>query len=101
MEHKESTQVGAAWKKTSAKGMNYISGKLNNGKYFTIFVNKKKTEDKHPDYRVIMDLEDATQMDLLDEYTLKQKYEKPENEKPENEKPEDKELQKAVDEIPF
>ena len=97
MEHKESTQVGAAWKKTSAKGMNYISGKLNNGKYFTIFVNKGKVNENHPDYRVVMDLEDAAQMDLLDEYTLRKNYEN----KQATEDRANRDLEDAVDEIPF
>ena len=97
MEHKESTQVGAAWKKTSAKGMNYISGKFNNGKYFTIFVNKGKTEDKHPDYKVIMDIDDATNMDLLDDYTLRKAGELEQAKQDRA----NRSLEDAVDEIPF
>lgn len=70
-----STNIGGAWKKTSSKGTNYISGKLNNGMYFTIFANTNKQSEKHPDYRILMDTKDATTLGLLDEYTRRKQDE--------------------------
>lgn len=93
MEHKESIQVGAGWKSESVKGLHYISCKLNNGVKFAIFVNKGKTDDKHPDYKLIMDIDSATTMDLLDEYTLRKTQELAQAN-------EDR-LNRAVEDIPF
>ena len=68
-ENKPSTQVGGAWKKESSKGTKYISGKFENGVYFTIFANDKKVKGStQPDYRVVMSLDDATEMGLLSKY---------------------------------
>lgn len=49
--------TGAGWKKTSDKGVPYISCQLeHNGEkiYFSLFKNDRKTEDKHPDYNILV-----------------------------------------------
>jgi uncharacterized protein (DUF736 family) len=46
-------EIGALWKKTSAKGTVFLSGKIN-GQAVVIFANRDKKNDKQPDYRVLL-----------------------------------------------
>jgi uncharacterized protein (DUF736 family) len=56
MNEKSNNNIGACWLKESKNGNKYMNGCIElNGKktYFVIFKNKKKTEDKHPDYIIL------------------------------------------------
>jgi uncharacterized protein (DUF736 family) len=53
MSERDPNEIGALWLKTSPKGQPYMSGKID-GKAVVIFKNKKKTNEKHPDYRVLL-----------------------------------------------
>lgn len=87
-ERKESANIGGAWKKVSASGNNYISGQFNNGKHFAIFPNNKKVEGSNqPDYRLVMDEDDAVEMGI--------KYE------PKIDQSRRTTVEDAVEEIPF
>jgi uncharacterized protein (DUF736 family) len=52
MEKKQS--IGAAWIKKTKNGDSFLSLTIE-GKKYTLFKNKYKTEDKQPDYRVFED----------------------------------------------
>lgn len=58
------TKIGAAWEKEPGK----ISVKLNNGKWFTMFENTRKSSDKSPDWNLSMKSEDAQEMGLEDNF---------------------------------
>ena len=49
-------KVGVLWKNTSKENKEYLSGTLDLGAFgesrIMVFQNDKKTEDKHPDFRI-------------------------------------------------
>lgn len=54
---KKSNSIGALWNKSSKSGMQYMSGRITlNGQTFSIavFVNGRKTTEKHPDYQIVL-----------------------------------------------
>lgn len=62
MNNYDNTNKGAVWLKTSKNGLKYMSGTVNvNGEEFKIRVMKNdyKKEDKQPDYRVFIDVEET------------------------------------------
>ena len=65
----EYTKIGAAWEKDDK-----ISVKLNNGKWFTMFRNEKKTSEKSPDFNCSMLLEEAKAMGIEDNYVKPEGY---------------------------
>lgn len=46
----QNQKIGA-WKKQTAKGETYISFSID-GKKYSMWVNKYKKEDRHPDYQI-------------------------------------------------
>lgn len=50
---KDPNEIGALWKKTSAKGTVFLSGVID-GKNVVAFENKDKRSEKQPDYRVLL-----------------------------------------------
>lgn len=50
---KDPQEVGALWKKESASGKAYLSGKIDGIGYVVVFRNKNKKSDKQPDYRIL------------------------------------------------
>ena len=76
---KKSVKIGAGWRAEGKTG-DYISVKLNNEKHFAIFKNEGKKEEKHPDYRLVMDWESAEEMGLISEYDIKKAAEEAEEE---------------------
>lgn len=48
---KDPNDIGALWEKASAKGR-YMTGTVN-GVAVVVFVNKHKSSEKHPDWRVL------------------------------------------------
>jgi uncharacterized protein (DUF736 family) len=49
---KDENEIGELWAKHSDKAGDYMSGTIN-GVRVTIFRNRKKSMDKHPDWRVM------------------------------------------------
>jgi len=53
----ESKSIGALWKRTSRKGVEYLAGDVKvDGKTIklVVFENGTKKEPKHPDYKVFL-----------------------------------------------
>lgn len=51
----EQKDIGALWQRTSAKGEQYLSGKIevNGAKYYIVlFPNEKNGNDDRPDWRI-------------------------------------------------
>lgn len=50
---RDPNEIGALWTKKSKKGTTYLSGKID-GRNVVVFKNGDKTDEKHPDYRVLL-----------------------------------------------
>jgi hypothetical protein len=51
-------KFGALWKgKPNSKAV--LSGKLDDGRRILVFKNEDKKDDRHPDYRLVVDTGDA------------------------------------------
>ena len=49
---KDENEIGALWIKTSAKGLEFMSGTVN-GQDVVLFRNTNKKNEKQPDWRVL------------------------------------------------
>ena len=56
----ESDKIGALWKQTSKKGMEYLSGEVN-GERVVAFAVQKKFRKNSPDYQVFKSLPTPTE----------------------------------------
>jgi uncharacterized protein (DUF736 family) len=53
----DNKSIGALWKRTSKKGVQYFSGTLQMGNkpiQIVVFENGNKKEAKHPDYKILV-----------------------------------------------
>jgi len=53
----DNKSIGALWKRTSKKGVEYFSGTIQMGNktiQIVVFKNSNKKEAKHPDYRILL-----------------------------------------------
>ena len=56
----ESERIGALWRRTSKKGMEYLRGEVN-GEHLVAFPTTKKWQKNSPDYQVFKSLPTPTE----------------------------------------
>lgn len=63
MSEQKKYSIGGLWLKTARDGQKYMSGniEIKGEKHrFTVFKNKRKSEEKHPDYVIVPPMENKS-----------------------------------------